>query len=106
MKEFIGKKVIATCECWFYPGDGYQYRTVWGTLHAINKIDENTLGFTPNRPNVNWIYKIGDMFIHGCQIKYIILREEKPDMTGQEAWEVHQGELKTFRTPNLIYITT
>lgn len=99
MKEFIGQMVVATCEGWFYDGNGNQYRSIYGKLESIVKIDENTLGFTPNRPNVNWVYKIGDVFIHGCQIKYIILCPKRPTFGELQNWD----QDKRYKTPNTTY---
>ncbi len=71
MKEFINKKVLVTCQNWFYGADGKQYKAIHGTLKAIHESGKE-LGFIPNRSHANWYFEIGEMVIMGCQIMYVL----------------------------------
>lgn len=105
MKEYLDKNVLVSTSEWFVAPDGNQYKAVWGKLESINKVDESSLGFAPNRPNANWVFKIGNMFIYGCQIKYLILSEKRPQIDFTRSWEVHNGELKIHNGPSFIFVS-
>jgi len=103
MTDYLNKNVLITATEWFYAEDGNSYRAIWGELKAIRKVDE-VIGFAPNRPNVNWIFEIGNVLIYGCQVKYIVLCPNQPSTEGTRSWSTEKGELRTFTTPNAIYI--
>ena len=103
--KFVGKKVLLSLDNWFSGPTGDEYKIIWGTLLSISKVDD-LIGFSPNRPNVNWIFEIGDMIIYGCQVKTILLCPDKPNTDGATGWTASSEHgLKTYQRPNIIYIT-
>lgn len=102
--QYLGKNVLITTENWFYAPDGQNYRAVWGKLESVKKVDE-ILGFTPNRPNVNWVFEVGNMILYGCQVKYIVQCDEQPQTLGHQSWSADAANgLKIYETPSVIYI--
>lgn len=104
MHEFVGQNILITCDQFFLAEDGYSYRGIWGTLKAIRKVDE-LIGFAPNRPNVNWVYEVGNMIINGCQVKWIILCPNKPFTERSFSWTSSaEYGLREYETKTQIYI--
>jgi hypothetical protein len=106
MTGFIGKKVLITCQSWFYGKDGRSYRAVHGTLKAVHEAGK-TLGFIPNRAHANWFLEIGDMVIMGCQVLYVQECEEvaREDVMDWTSGENVQGGIQHFMRPTTIYRT-
>jgi hypothetical protein len=103
MKQYVGMKVLATTSNWFYAPDGRAYRGVFGTLKAIVEAKE-AVGFIPNRTHANWFYEIGDVFIMGCQVMYLVRTDTQPPERYKN-WDAPQGELKEYEHQSPIYIT-
>lgn len=106
MQQFIGKNVLITTAAWFYAPDGTIHRSVWGELKAIHEASK-VLGFHPSRAHANWYIEIGDMIITGCQVNYMVLCENKPDITKKVKSFSTTAEhgLKEFEEPNTVYIS-
>lgn len=67
----VGQKFLITTDSYFVAPDGVQYRSVYGTIHAIDDAVK-TLGIETNKGSTNWYVHIGNMVIAGCQIHYAI----------------------------------
>jgi hypothetical protein len=67
----VGKKALITTDCWFIAPNGKQYRSVFGTVKAVQSSEE-TLGVRTNARSTNWYVEIGCMTLAGCQIHYAI----------------------------------
>lgn len=104
-ENYVGENVLITLQDWFYCPDGENYKVVWGKLKSIKKVDD-LIGFAPNRPNVNWLFEIGEMIIYGCQVKTIIKCKDKPKLTGSKGWITSaEHGLKLYDTPNVIWVS-
>lgn len=71
MRLEIGETALITTEDWFIAPDGKQYKSVFGTVHAVLSSEE-TLGVKTNARSTNWYVEIGNMTMAGCQIHYAI----------------------------------
>lgn len=99
----IGKKYLITTDNWFITPNGRQYRSVFGTVHAIKDAD-TTLGLKTNRNSTNWYVVIGNMVIAGCQIHYIVQADNiiQEDQVVVD-FEFHEGEVRFNEAPPRIY---
>jgi hypothetical protein len=104
IENYIGKKVLISCNNWFVGPDGKDHMAVWGTLKGVHEAGKH-LGFIPNRAHANWYYEIGGLIIMGCQVKYLCLCSDQPETDGY-SWTMKEGESKPlqYRTPNKILI--
>lgn len=73
--ELIGRKVLITCDNYFFAPDGKQYRAVFGTLAAV-QTSEQSLGIKVSLRSQDWYMTVGNMKIAGCQIHYAIVTDE------------------------------
>lgn len=97
----IGKKVLITCDNWFYAPDGQSYRGVFGTVRAVRTAEE-ALGVRPNGKSTNWYVEIGNMTIAGCQIHYAV-RTDACALGTTRGWTEEHGEVKHYDRPTHIY---
>jgi hypothetical protein len=103
-----GKRMLITTDGWFYAPDGRQYRAVWGTPKVYK--DEETLGIKTNIRSTNWYIFVGSgekgMIVAGCQIKYAIVCDAKPNDKGYDElrWHEASGASAQNRVDNGIYI--
>ena len=90
MQIETGKKYLITTDDWFQAPDGQSYRSVYGTVTAIES-DQDTLGIKTNRGSTNWYLIIGKMVIAGCQLHYAIQCDtfENPPF---KAENTHEGK--------------
>lgn len=102
MKNFIGKKCLITTQQWFIAPDGKDYTAAYGTLKAIHEAGK-TLGFIPNRSHANWFIEIGDMIIMGCQVMYITVCTEEPNLGEAEMFDYSNGQVNINMRPSKIY---
>jgi hypothetical protein len=72
--DLIGRKVLITCDNYFFAPDGRQYRAVFGTLAAV-QTSEESLGIKVSVRSQDWYMTVGNMKIASCQIHYAILTE-------------------------------
>ena len=86
----IGEKFLITTDNWFFAPDGEQYRSVFGTVHAV--VDSSqALGVRTNAKSTNWYVLIGDTLVAGCQIHYAV-RSERFNPAPSELVEIdHEG---------------
>lgn len=105
MNNLIGKSVLLTTSEWFYAPDGQNYKAVWGRLIGIHEAGK-TLGFIPNRAHANWFIEVGKMIVMGCQVRYIVQCDEKPNTGRMRSWTSDAANgVKEFDTPSVIYIS-
>lgn len=97
----VGKKALITTDCWFIAPDGKQYRSVFGTVKAVQSSEE-TLGVRTNARSTNWYVEIGCVTLAGCQIHYAI-RTDHCNLEPAEDYAVSNGELKIFIKPSSIF---
>ncbi|NKI68942.1 hypothetical protein GN109_05875 [Collimonas pratensis] len=96
------KKVLITCNNWFFAPDGAQYRAVFGTVSAICD-DKETLGISTNRGSTNWYVRVGNVTIAGCQIQYVVEtdicylgavnEQHRIDATGEYTWGLRNSTI-------------
>ena len=91
IKVSIGCTALITTDNWFIAPDGHQYRAAFGTVKAIHS-DKATLGIETNNKSSNWYVEIGNMFIAGCQIHYVIKTPEVSFAVAVREIE-HEGKL-------------
>lgn len=97
----VGKKVLVTCDNWFYAPDGQNYRALFGTVKGVFTAEE-TLGVRPNGKSTNWYAEVGNMLIAGCQIHYVA-RIDTCELGAVNAWTEVDGTVKEFTRPSHIY---
>ena len=85
------EKVLVTTDNWFRAPDGEQYNAVFGTVKGV-KNDEETLGIKTNRGSTNWYLEIGNMFVAGCQIHYVV-KTKSFSCRPPTRETVHEGEV-------------
>ena len=106
-KNYVGKKVLLTCNNWFCAPDGLDYRYIHGTFNGIIEA-KDLLGFKPRRQNVEWYISIGDMLIAGCQVNYAALCNSAPssEVKGDLLWKITDHGVSSGERPGKkIYIT-
>lgn len=104
MKEYIGKKVLITCQSFFVAPDGKEYRSVFGTLKGIHEAKDQ-FGFVPSRQHTNWFIEIGDMTITGCQVLYCIKIDTDPVLGPAKGWTYKDDKAIEYERPSLIFQT-
>lgn len=103
MNQYIGKNVLLTTSEWFTAPDGNNYKAVWGELKGVHEAGK-TLGFIPNRSHANWFIEIGGMIIMGCQVKYLIQCNDKPNDERATNWTADAANgIKEYQSPCQIY---
>lgn len=103
-QDYVGKKVLCTCQSWFVAPDGKQYKALWGELKAIHEAGK-TMGFIPNRAHANWFYEIGGMVIMGCQILFLVKCDDRPNTEKVKDWTATDEKgLSEYERPTYIYI--
>lgn len=75
MKIDADKRYLVNTDNWFFAPDGEQYKCVWGEVKLLTT--KEVLGFDPRR-STNWFLQIGNVFIAGCQVHFVIECPEKP----------------------------
>lgn len=99
----IGDEVLITTDRWFIAPDGKQYRSVFGTLSAINS-DESTLGIKTNDRSTNWYAQVGNLTIAGCQIHYAVkIDRSKVNFGDATDYGTHEGDVTHYTRPSMIY---
>lgn len=101
MKNFIGKKVLATSTSWFFAPDGKSYKAVYGTLHGILST-EDELGFRPNFKHTNWFVNIGKIVIAGCEILHVI-QSNNCNTSDTTEFNTEGGKCTVYNRPSIIY---
>lgn len=104
MHDYIGKNVLVTTEDWFIAPDGKDYKAVYGVLKGVHEAGK-TLGFIPNRSHANWFLEVGNVTIMGCRVRYVVRTDERPPNTRSLGWTTHDGELKQYERPCMIYFS-
>lgn len=103
LEKLIGKKILATTEEWFYAPDGKNYLAIHGTLKEIHIIDGT--GLRPTRGSANYILEIGNTFINGCQINYIVQCDTVNQSNEVDTDLEFEGKFYKTKRQNRIYIT-
>lgn len=102
-KHMTGKKVLITCDNWFYGHDGNSYRAAYGTLHGVFKDSEIT-GIKTNRHSSNWYVQVGRQIIAGCQIHYASNVEDiEVDLFNNYKTELVEGKRVKWNDTSHIY---
>lgn len=99
--SILGKKILVTCDNWFFCPDGKSYKAVHGTVKGLYDATE-VLGIKPNSKSTNWYLQIGNTTIAGCQIHYIV---ESPIFNKEdiEDYNTSSGEFKPYIRPCNIF---
>lgn len=97
----VGQKALITTDCWFIAPDGKQYRSVFGTVKAVQSSEE-TLGVRTNARSTNWYVEIGCMTLAGCQIHYAI-RTDSCNFDSVDDYSTSNGELNVYTRPSSIF---
>lgn len=101
MRNLIGKKVLVSCSDWFIAPDGKEYKAAWGTLNGI--VSDEDMKLKMARMHANFYLLVGKFMIAGCEAKFVIESEQRPNTEESLGWTHHEGNLKTFSRPSLIY---
>jgi hypothetical protein len=97
----VGKKALITTDCWFIAPNGKQYRSVFGTVKAVQSSEE-TLGVRTNARSTNWYVEIGCMTLAGCQIHYAI-RADACNFEQVEDYSTGSDGIRVFTKPSSIF---
>lgn len=94
----IGQKYLINTDAWFFAPDGENYKSVFGTVHAV--VDsEAALGVRTNARSTNWYVVVGDMIVAGCQVHYAV-RADSVNFTPSSNIELeYQGERRLAKAP-------
>lgn len=103
MKLTINKRALVTTDNWFIAPDGKEYKAAFGTILEISN-SEQVLGIKTNSRSTNWYVKIGNLYIAGCQIQYVIETEQCNLGDMVEGWTADtEHGCVVYQRPNKIY---
>ena len=99
--QLIGRKVLITCDNYFFAPNGLQYRAVFGTLIGV-QTSEESLGVKVSLRSQDWYVTVGRMRIAGCQVHYAIQTDECHGGRVDD-WTAGEKGINEFDAPSRIF---